>query len=766
MKFRFLRAVTALIIVLLIIAAPAALALGDDVYTNSRWLADNLQYRNTISWHSTDGRTESFSVLLTGYGSAYPIVMNGDTVYGTTRISTMVSYAESLGMNVLAAVNSDFFFTQHGGVPIGIVVEDGRYKSSPGGVSAVAFGADGGVHIIEAPSVMMQLSNLGGSPDAENAGKATARFSHLNKPRSEQGGMVLYTEDFSTVSTRTSSPGWFVRFSILEGSPTVSGTMTLEVTETLISDGAVPIGAGNLVLTAADQSNVGREYEKFAVGDIVTLTTTCADPRLTEAAYATGGGDILVKNGEKADQSGWLPALLPRAPRTAFGILEDGSVVSYAVDGRNSNHSIGLTLDELADVMLRAGCVYAVNLDGGGSTAMSVRIPGDKSASVVNQPSDGSERGCATYILYVTDAVPGGPARNLNLKNNGVVVLAESSVDISFSATDRGYMPAAVPGDIIATPLMPGASVEGKKYTAGSIAGADMLELFSPSTGALGLGEVFVITRPTSITVSRAGAAGALTSVRLTPGETLELDIAATYYRRTVAAQAHSFTYDVTGGVGEMTAPGVFKAASAAGRKGAIKISAGGRSVEVKVEVSEFTDMIDHWAREYANYLAAAGVTFGVTPTEFGPNSQMRRGDYILMLYRAAGSPETSGTDSFRDVPAGAYYEQALIWAKETGIADGYEYGTFSPREPITRQDAFTFTYRALDFLNVEYSDGDASDLKGFPDAGLLEEYAVVPAATLIKLGVVEGSNGLLIPLNTLTRAQMAKVLAVTMQLP
>ena len=773
MRHRAFRITIAIIIILSIVTSVSAYALGDTVYTNSRWLADNLEYTNVISWSSTLGRTESFAVRMTGPGDAYPIVMNGDTIYGTTKISNMVSYAESLGKNVLAAVNTDFFFTEHGGVPIGIVVEDGIYKSSPGGRNAVVVGYDGSVDIIKPPVVMISLLN-NGNPNSEiigeneeeldNTGKRV-NFYHLNKPRTDLGGINLFSETFSTVSTRTSTPGWFVRFKILEGTLSVSGEMILEVTETLTSGGAIPIGAGNLVMTSADANNLDDEFEKFAVGDIVTLTTSCNDTRLVNARHATGGGDIIVSGGQKADSATWSPSLMSRAPRTAFGLLEDGRVISYVIDGRNSDHSVGLTLHELADEMLWQGCVYAVNFDGGGSSALSVRIPGENRATVANKPSDGSERGCATYIIFVTDAVPGGAARNLALKNDGVIVLAESSVDLTFSATDKGYMPAAVPGDIRATPFDPMAFVIGSRYTAGSMAGTDLLSLYSPSTGASGTGEIYVITRPTSITATRKGSTTPLTSVTLNPGQPLDLSVTATYYRRAVTAQLHSFEFAVTGNIGEMTAPGAFEAGLIVGQKGKITISAGGRSIDINIEINGFEDMKNHWAREYAEYLASAGVTIGVTATQYGPNQLMKRGDYILMLYRAAGLPEISDTKSFDDVPSDMYYADALAWAKQNGIAESLEENNFEPQSPISRQDAFTFTYRTLSFLNKEYTDGAPEELDRFPDAGEVSDYAVIPTATLIKLGVVEGSDGMLIPLETLTRAQMAKVLAVVLQL-
>ncbi|MCL2152279.1 MAG: phosphodiester glycosidase family protein [Oscillospiraceae bacterium] len=766
MKYKTLKFIGVIIIILSLVAPISAHALGDVVYTNTRLIADNLEYINTISWSSSLGRTESFGVRMTGPGDAYPIVMNGDTIYGTTKISNMVSYAESLGKKVLAIVNTDFFFLEHGGVPIGIVVEDGVYKSSPEGRNAVTIGYDGSVDIISPPTVIITLQNEGGNEETDNAGK-TVSLRHLNKPRTDLGGINLFSETYSTVSTRTSTPGWFVRFRIIEGTMSVSGTMMLEVTETLTSDGAIPIGEGNLVMTSADKNELGEDFEKFAVGDIVTLTTTCNNEKLAYAQHASGGGDILVSDGKSTDPEGWTSSLIPRAPRTAFGLKEDGTVICYLVDGRNSEHSVGLTLNELADEMIRQGCVYAVNFDGGGSSAMSVRIPGESRTAVVNRISDGAERGCATYILFVTDTVPGGAARNLGLKNDGVIVLANSSVSLSFVATDSGYMPVRVPGDVQATSYDTGAYLAGTVYTAGSIAGPDVVTLYSPSSGASGKGEIYVITRPTSITALRKGTSASLTSVRIIPGGTLELDVTATYYRRSVISQTHSFTYDVSGNIGEMVSPGVFQAGLAAGQTGKITISAGGRSIDINVEIDGFEDMQNHWAREYAEYLAGAGITIGVTPTEYGPNNLMKRGDYILMLYRAAGFPETDlAVSSFDDVPPDMYYADALAWAKATGIAQSVTGNNFEPQSPISRQDAFTFTYRALDALGKRYEDGSFQDMERFPDAGLVADYAVIPTATLINLTVVEGSDGMLIPEETLTRAQMAKVLAVVLQLP
>lgn len=829
-------AAIAVFIILSLLAPISVYALGRDVYTNTRMLADNLEYINTISYSDAVGRGESYALRMTGPGDAYPIVTKSDTIYGTTTISKIVGYAESQGMNVLAAVNSDFFSTQTG-VPMGIVIEDGVYKSSPSGRTAVCFEESGTVSFVAEPSIRISLrindtSDDGGddkgdtgapggtgtpgdtgmpgdtgvpgdtgapgapgdtgapggsgtsAPDNDNPEKVV-NLRNFNKYRVDTGGMYLFSEFFSTVSTRTSTSGWFVIFKIIEGTPSVSGTMQLQVTDKLTSDGALIIEKGYMILTASTKGGYGEEFDKFEVGDLVTLKTTCYNEHLINAKYATGGGDILISDGEITDAAMWDSDLMQRAPRTAFGVREDGAVVSYVIDGRNSLHSVGMTLNELADELLKQGCVYAVNFDGGGSSALSVRLPGEKGNTVVNMPSDGSERGCATYILFVTDSASDVTARNLALKNDGAVVLTGSTLDLIYTASDSGYLPAAVPWDVYAEPSAADADITGRKYTAGSTAGIDTLKLYSPSTGAWGTGSVFVITQPTSITASRKGTTAQLTSVILQPGETLELAVAATYYRRAVTAQLPSFKYTISGDIGEMTSPGVFKAGSLMYETGTLTVSAGGRTTDIKVEIGGFTDMTTHWAKEYAAYLAAAGVVKGITQTEYGPELMMKRCDFVLMLYRAAGMPapedyltaddlnstDVNGADhnsadmQFSDVPQDAYYADAVIWARKTAITEGTGGNNFSPESPLSREQAFTFVYRALGLLNVPYTDGSAEDLSGFPDAGSVAGYAVTPTAALIKLGVVSGSDGMLLPRESLTRAQMAKILTVTLLL-
>ncbi|HXL03226.1 MAG TPA: phosphodiester glycosidase family protein [Bacillota bacterium] len=123
--------------------------------------------------------------------------------------------------------------------------------------------------------------------------------------------------------------------------------------------------------------------------------------------YAVGGGPRLVKDGKvyvTAAQEQFKPDVAGgRAPRTGVGVTYDGNLLLVAVTGRQAYHSIGVTLEELANIMLELGAKDAMNLDGGGSSTMVVRD------FVMNTPSDGRERKVADAILVFSDVSGAAP---------------------------------------------------------------------------------------------------------------------------------------------------------------------------------------------------------------------------------------------------------------------------------------------------------------------------------------------------------------------
>jgi hypothetical protein len=145
-------------------------------------------------------------------------------------------------------------------------------------------------------------------------------------------------------------------------------------------------------------------------------------------AQAVGGGPMLIKEGKIRDGSkeeGFGASHLLRHPRTAIGYLDEYTLLMMVVDGRQQS-SAGVTITELAQMMLEAGCYEAVNLDGGGSSAM---IAADE---VVNVPVDipngnrNSLRRNAS-ALVVTEEIPSAD-REVILIDTGDKVYSEQGV--------------------------------------------------------------------------------------------------------------------------------------------------------------------------------------------------------------------------------------------------------------------------------------------------------------------------------------------------
>ena len=104
----------------------------------------------------------------------------------------------------------------------------------------------------------------------------------------------------------------------------------------------------------------------------------------------------------------------------------------------------------------------------------------------------------------------------------------------------------------------------------------------------------------------------------------------------------------------------------------------------------------DAYYYEAVQWAVETGVTGGVGDDLFAPDAACTRAQIVTFLWRAAGSPEPQSKADFTDVPANAYYVKAVAWALENGITKGTSATTFSPDDPCTRAQAVTFLARAL----------------------------------------------------------------------
>ncbi len=750
------RRMAALLLAFVLLLPTVYAAAGEQKLQTTAQLVNGLTYRNTVTVNS-GSRVESFSLELEPGSDAWPILAQASgTVYGGASISYAVSQAQAQGYHVLGAINTDFF-AMSTGVPIGLVVENGIYKSSNDGENALAI-ANGQAGILDRPQVSLSLHNYSSG--------LTVTPNHFNKTRGEGGGLYLLNEHFSTVSTRAQGSGWYVRMKAAADPATgrapgltVNSTLTLEVTELILSDQPVSIGPDEYILTATAGDGLSEVFNSFQERDRIILTTYCQNPALSEARWACGVGDVMVRYGVITDDSTWVYRSDGRQPRSALGIKPDGTMVFYAVDGRQSSHSVGLTQYNLAEELLRQGCDTVVNLDGGGSTALSVWVPGQSGPAVVNRPSDGRARSCASYLLLVTDRRGDGRAERLVSSDNGQAVLAGSSLSLSMpKAVDQGLNPVNVNLSAPAYSSWGGlGAVQNGVYTAGFYPGTDTVLV---SAGSLsGQFQLHVVDQLTDLQIGRAGSSSPLTSLTVRGGEQVQFTVSGSYWGRTALRDFGPVAVTLQGNVGTVDKNGLFTAAQNPGA-GSITFYAGGVSKTVQVSPSYVHDDVapGHWAYDAVEYCYSKGIVRGVSATQFGAGSPMRRGDFILMLYNAAGKPDVSQGCTFTDVSPDNYFYTALAWAQSRGLASGTGSGQFSPWNHITREQAFSLLYRFLPLIGKSCPDAPLSALDAFQDKDKVAEYARTATATLVSQGLVSGSSGVLDPKSTLTRAQMASL--------
>ena len=194
---------------------------------------------------------------------------------------------------------------------------------------------------------------------------------------------------------------------------------------------------------------------------------------------AIGGSTIMLVDGE-IDQSIASVYEKTKQPRTAIGIDADGNVIIMAADGRQSPYSSGYSLYDLAQKMKEAGCVTAMNLDGGGSTTYLAKYEGTDELTLANSPSDGQERSVSSTLMVVSYAEPTGIFDSAVISPNQEVYTPGSSINVSAIGADTAGFACGIPqgavwqvaGDTQVSGAFSDVVYDGGKYSAVFVADA------------------------------------------------------------------------------------------------------------------------------------------------------------------------------------------------------------------------------------------------------------------------------------------------------
>ena len=186
-------------------------------------------------------------------------------------------------------------------------------------------------------------------------------------------------------------------------------------------------------------------------------------------AEAVGGSIMLVRDGKivVGSSGNYYDS---RASRTCVGITADNRVVLMVMDGRQEPVSAGGSAIEIAQVMLDAGCVVAINLDGGGSTTFVAKEEGEDELSVVNRPSDGYARSVSSSLMVVSTAKPSNEFDHAIVSADYDYLTVGTSLPITVTGVSASGNAAQLPeGTTIQVSDSLVGSVSGDTFTASAV---------------------------------------------------------------------------------------------------------------------------------------------------------------------------------------------------------------------------------------------------------------------------------------------------------
>ena len=299
---------------------------------------------------------------------------------------------------------------------------------------------------------------------------------------------------------------------------------------------------------------------------------------------AVGGRDMLV-DGDLIPEPVIMP-LPARHPRTAVGICENGDVLLAVLDGRNPGVSEGMHLQRFGLYLKSMGAKQALNLDGGGSTIMALRMPGQQEIETVNTPSDDFERVCANGIAVFARQTGDGVCGSAFVMPQQEYVAPGTRLKLSAFGLDNLLGPCALPGDVcFSVPNDSGCAVSADGDFLAAQTDCDVNVAVSSGERLLGTALLHVRT-PDALHLPA--------SCICTEGEAHELGVTATLKGRNVLVNSTSYHFKPLTDIGWFDDAGVFHARQEA-CEGDVLVCArnNGASITAHVRVGRLPQQVD-----------------------------------------------------------------------------------------------------------------------------------------------------------------------------
>ncbi len=180
---------------------------------------------------------------------------------------------------------------------------------------------------------------------------------------------------------------------------------------------------------------------------------------------------------------------------------------------------------------------------------------------------------------------------------------------------------------------------------------------------------------------------------------------------------------------------------------------------EIAKVTMNFADVNEsQWFYEAVKFVYEAGLMNGEGENTFNPKGNLNRAMLVTILYRLEQSPEIAAAGRFTDVKAGQWYSEAVIWASENGIVNGYEDNTFKPMNNVSREEMAAMLMRYAEFKQIDVS--ATKDISGYQDAAKVSSWAQQNMSWANSAGLIQGDeHNNLNPKGNATRAEAAMIL-------
>lgn len=179
-----------------------------------------------------------------------------------------------------------------------------------------------------------------------------------------------------------------------------------------------------------------------------------------------------------------------------------------------------------------------------------------------------------------------------------------------------------------------------------------------------------------------------------------------------------------------------------------------GTTIKIANNAKEFADVFDtDWFADAVDFVSARGIFNGTSENCFEPEAGMTRGMFAQVLYNLADNPVTTRKSTFSDID-GHWAEDAVNWAVENGIVNGYSEDIFGVDDEITREQIAVMLYRYAAKPETEVK------LDGFDDSNEVSDYAKTAMSWAVESGIITGvTKTTLEPQRIAKRAEVATML-------